>query len=274
MSLGFAEDDAAHQIASFLPLAGTRNDKKKIMNRLQIKNLHASVADKKILKGISLLIKPGEIHALMGPNGSGKSTLASTLMGHPGYTITKGTILLNSKTISKAAPDERSRLGMFLSFQYPAEIAGLSFEHFLRFAYNTLHATTIDPLKFRTILEQKMKLLHMGDNFINRYLNEGFSGGEKKKSEILQLAILEPKVAILDETDSGLDVDALKSVAQGIKKVKTPKMSIILITHYYRILKYIQPDKVHIMVDGRIVKSGGKALATQVERKGYNGLVK
>ncbi|MBU0598378.1 Fe-S cluster assembly ATPase SufC [Patescibacteria group bacterium] len=242
------------------------------MSQLQIKDLHVSIEGKKILKGINLNIKPGEIHTLMGPNGSGKSTLASTLMGHPNFRITKGTILLNKKMINTKSPDDRAQLGLFLSFQYPVEIAGLSFEHFLRQAYNTLNSDAISPIDFRKLVEQKMKLLRIKKEFMERYLNEGYSGGEKKKSEILQMAVLQPKVAILDETDSGLDVDALKDVAQGINKVKTPEMSILLITHYYRILKYIKPDKVHIMVDGRIVKSGGRDLATRVENNGYNGL--
>jgi len=243
------------------------------MYSLQIKNLKVTVEGRKILKGLDLKIRPGEIHVLMGPNGSGKSTLASTVMGHPNFWVTQGSIFLFGKNIKNLAPDKRAQQGLFLSFQYPVEVAGLSIEHFLRTAYNSINPKkSLSPLEFRKLFEEKMKLLNIRKDLANRFLNEGFSGGEKKKLEILQMAVLKPKVAILDETDSGLDIDALKAVAQGIKRIKTARMSIFIITHYFRILRYIKPDKVHIMLDGRIVKSGTKELAMQVERKGYDWL--
>ena len=244
------------------------------MNSLKIKNLKVSVEGKEILKGLDLKIEPGEIHVLMGPNGSGKSTLASTIMGHPNLKITQGSIFLFGKSIKNLAPDKRAQQGLFLSFQYPVEVAGLSIEHFLRTAYNSMNPKkSLSPLKFRKLFEEKMQLLSIRKDLANRFLNEGFSGGEKKKLEILQMAVLNPKVAILDETDSGLDIDALKIVTQGIKKIKTARMSILVITHYFRMLRHIKPDKVYIMLDGRIVKSGGKELAVQVERRGYDWLL-
>ncbi len=244
-----------------------------MVNSLEIRNLKVTVEGKKILKGLDLKIQPGEIHVIMGPNGSGKSTLASTVMGHPDFKITQGAVLLFGKSIKNISPDKRAQQGLFLSFQYPVEVAGLSIEHFLRTAYNSINLKKLlSPLEFRKLFEEKMKLLSIGKDLANRFLNEGFSGGEKKKLEILQMAVLNPKVAILDETDSGLDIDALKAVTQGIKKIKTAKMSILVITHYFRMLRYIKPDKVHIMLNGKIVKSGGKELAIQVERKGYDWL--
>lgn len=243
------------------------------MNSLEIKKLAVSVGGKRILRGLDLKIKLGEIHVIMGPNGSGKSTLASTVMGHPNFKITQGSVLLFGKNIKNISPDKRAHQGLFLSFQYPVEVAGLSIEHFLRTAYNSINPRKLlSPLEFHKLFEEKMELLHIRKDLDNRFLNEGFSGGEKKKLEILQMAVLNPKVAILDETDSGLDIDALKAVAQGIKKIKTAKMSILIITHYFRILRYIKPDKVHIMLNGRIIKSGTKELAAQVERKGYDWL--
>ncbi|MFH1235653.1 MAG: Fe-S cluster assembly ATPase SufC, partial [Parcubacteria group bacterium] len=227
------------------------------------------------LRGISLQIKQGEVHALMGPNGSGKSTLASTLMGHPRYDVTEGTIQLGDVRLNKLGPDKRAKEGIFLSFQYPSEISGVSLQNFLRTAYNNLKRERGKPvpvLEFRKILEEKMKLLGMNPLLAKRSVNEGFSGGEKKRSEILQLAIIEPAIAILDETDSGLDVDALKAVAQGIDALRSSEIGIVLITHYSRILKYIIPDHVHILVSGKIVKSGGAELAHQIEEKGYEGI--
>jgi Fe-S cluster assembly ATP-binding protein len=240
---------------------------------LEIKNLKVKIEGKEILKGISLEINKGEVVALMGPNGSGKSTLAYTLMGHPRYEITSGKIILNREDVTKAKPDERARKGLFLSFQYPQEISGVSVSNFLRTALNVKRESKgekpISVMDFHKLLQEKMKLLKIDKSFALRYLNEGFSGGEKKSMEILQMAMLEPNIAILDETDSGLDVDALKTVANGINKIKGAKTGILLITHYQRILNYITPDKVHIMIDGKIVKSDGKQLALEVEKKGY-----
>src|SRR3989338_8863768 len=239
---------------------------------LEIKDLHVSIDGKEILKGITLSVDKGKVAAIMGPNGSGRSTLAYALMGHPRYEITKGKIMLNGKDITKDAPDERAKKGLFLSFQYPQEIAGVSVSNFLRTALNAKRKEKISVPEFHKLLQQKMELLKMDKNFSLRYLNEGFSGGEKKKAEILQMAVLSPSIGILDETDSGLDVDSLRIVANGVNKLKGPKMGILLITHYQRILNYITPDKVHIVMAGKIVKSGGKGLALQVEEKGYDWL--
>lgn len=239
---------------------------------LEIIDLHASINGKEILKGVNLKISPGEVHAIMGPNGSGKSTLSFVLMGHPRYEMTKGKILFNGKPISDLSPNERAKLGMFLGFQYPTEIPGVSLFNFLKTAYNSVNEENgkVSSMEFREILHEKMKMLGVEEAFINRYLNEGFSGGEKKRGEILQMAILNPKLAILDETDSGLDIDSLKVVADGINKVSGKENGILLITHYQRILRYIKPKFVHVMMDGKIVLSGGKELAEELEEKGYN----
>lgn len=236
---------------------------------LEIKNLHVSINNIQILNGVNLNVEPGTVHALMGPNGSGKSTLAHTLMGHPKYTITQGEIFLDGKDITNAKPDERAKQGLFLSFQYPAEISGVKISNFLRTAYNATHDKKLSVVEFHSLLKEKMASLGMSPDMIKRSLNEGFSGGEKKRSETLQLMILQPKYAILDETDSGLDVDALKQVAEGINKARTKEMGILVITHYNRILDYLKPDKVHIMKNGQIVKSNGPELAKTIEIEGY-----
>lgn len=237
---------------------------------LEIRNLHVSVDGKEILKGVNLKVKKGEIHALMGPNGSGKSTLSFVMMGHPKYTITKGRILLENKDITKMSPDERARSGLFLGFQYPTEISGVSLFNFLKAAYNSLRKEKVSSMEFREIMADKMKMLGIHDDFVKRYLNEGFSGGEKKRGEVLQMAVLEPRFMILDETDSGLDVDSLRIVSNGINKVANKEKGVLLITHYQRILRYVKPDYVHVMIDGKIVKSGGSKLAELLEEKGYD----
>ncbi len=221
------------------------------------------------MKGVSLSVKEGEIHAIMGPNGSGKSTLANAIMGNPKYTITKGKIIVDGQDIMRLTPDKRAKLGLFMSFQHPSEIPGVAMTGFLRAAYNSIH-DNLSVKDFMNLLHEKAEMLKMPKEFLSRYLNEGFSGGEKKRSEILQMAVLQPKYALLDETDSGLDIDALKTVAEGIKQAAGPGVGIVLITHYQRILKYITPDKVHVMMDGSIVKSGSKELAEELERKGYD----
>ncbi len=240
------------------------------MNILRIEDLHVEVEKTEIIKGISLTVKEGEVTVLMGPNGSGKSSLAHTLMGHPKYIVTKGKIYFNDIDITEMEPNERAKLGLFLSFQYPAEISGVSVANFLRVALSSLKGQKIHVMDFKKILEEKLALLQMDRSFITRYLNEGFSGGEKKKNEILQLAVLEPKIAILDETDSGTDVDALKVISQGINTIKEKTgMGCLIITHYNRILQYIKADRVVVMVNGKIVKEGTKALADDIEAKGY-----
>ena len=236
---------------------------------LVIKDLKVSVDGEMILEGVSLEVKKGEVHALMGPNGSGKSTLANTLMGNPKYKIESGQILLDGKDITNLEVDKRARLGLFMSFQYPCEISGITIANFLRAAYNSCHEE-MSVIDFRKFLEEKMALLKMDKKFADRYLNEGFSGGEKKRAEILQMAVLSPKMAVLDETDSGLDIDALKIVAEGINSLLGPDMGVLVITHYQRLLNYIKPDRVHILVKGKIVKSGDASLAEEIEAQGYN----
>jgi Fe-S cluster assembly ATP-binding protein len=242
---------------------------------LEIRNLHASVDGSDILKGVNLVVKPDEIHALMGPNGTGKSTLANVLMGHPSYEVTRGEIFFKGVDILEMDPDERARMGLFLAFQYPVAIPGLSVANFLRSALNARRKAENPEDKgmpipeFRKHLKAKMDLLEMPHDFAGRYLNEGFSGGEKKRAEILQLATLEPEIAILDETDSGLDIDALKIVAGGVNALAGPELGILIITHYQRILNYIKPNFVHIMLDGRIEESGGPELAEHLEEHGY-----
>ena len=238
-------------------------------DELIIKDLHVSIEGKKILNGVDLVVKKGQVCALMGPNGSGKSTLAYTLMGHPKYTVDKGEVWYKGKNILELKPDERAKLGLFLSFQYPQEIPGVSVSNFLRTAHNAVKPKQINVPDFIKKLKEKMALLKIDQSFSRRYLNEGFSGGEKKRTEILQLAVLQPEIAVLDETDSGLDIDALRTVANGVNDLKSSELGILLITHYQRILNYITPDKVHIVIDGKIVKSGGKELALEVEERGY-----
>jgi|SRR5579875_2326008 Fe-S cluster assembly ATP-binding protein len=237
---------------------------------LEIIDLHAGIEGKEILKGVSLTVRTGEIHAVMGPNGSGKSTLAYTLMGHPKYKFISGDIRINGESIVGLPPNQRALKGLFLGFQYPLEIPGVSLANFLRISYNSLRKD--EPMlvrDFRKLLEDKFELVGMERSFATRYLNEGFSGGEKKKAEVVQLAVLRPKFAILDETDSGLDIDALKLVSDGINSVHGPDRGIVLITHYQRILRYVTPDFVHVMVDGRVALSGGAELAQKLEEKGY-----
>jgi Fe-S cluster assembly ATP-binding protein len=249
---------------------------------LVIKNLHVRIEGQEILKGVDLEINKGEIHAIMGPNGSGKSTLANTLMGHPAYEVTEGDVWFKGQNIVASAPDERSRLGLFLAFQYPSSIPGVSVANFLRTALNARrdkgagssngHGQDkgISMREFRNMLRDKMSMLQMDQGFASRYINEGFSGGEKKRMEILQMAMLQPEVAILDETDSGLDIDALRIVSEGVNQLMSPELAVLVITHYQRILDYIKPDHVHILVNGRIVMSGGPELALELEEKGYD----
>ena len=236
---------------------------------LEVKDLHVSIDNQEVLKGVNLIIETGKVYALMGPNGSGKSTLAQIIMGCPKYIITKGKILLNGEDITGLKPDERAKRGLFLSFQYPKEITGVTLTNFLRAAYNSIHEPKLTVIDFHKMLKERMEELSMDSSFARRYINEGFSGGEKKKAEILQMMVLNPKFAILDETDSGLDVDSLRIVASGINQMDRKDKGILLITHYYRILDYITPDIVHIMVDGKIVKEGGAKLAKQIEEKGF-----
>lgn len=243
---------------------------------LEISDLHVAVEDTKILKGVDLTVGPGEIHALMGPNGTGKSTLAYALLGHPRYNVIQGQMLFNGRDLEDMEPDERARLGLFLAFQYPVAIPGVSLANFLRSAINArLRSDSpedkgVSIPKFRKMLKEKMDLLQMPHEFAGRYLNEGFSGGEKKRAEILQLAVLEPEIAVLDETDSGLDIDALRIVASGVNALAGPELGVLIITHYQRILNYIKPGHVHIMLDGRIVESGGADLAEHLEEHGYD----
>jgi Fe-S cluster assembly ATP-binding protein len=242
---------------------------------LHIEDLHASVDGKEILKGLDLTVNKGEIHALMGPNGSGKSTLAYVLTGRPGYEVTSGKVLYNGEDILALGADERAQRGIFLAFQYPTEVPGVSVVNFLRTAYNATHADDEkSAMQFRLYLQEKVDLLEIPSELVDRYVNQGFSGGEKKRNEILQMAVLEPELAILDETDSGLDIDALKHVAEGVNKLASDEVGILLITHYQRLLNYITPDIVHVLLGGRIVRSGGFELAEKLEAEGYAGIAK
>jgi Fe-S cluster assembly ATP-binding protein len=241
---------------------------------LEITNLHAAVEGREILQGVDLTVNAGEVHAIMGPNGSGKSTLAQVLAGHPGYTVTAGSVRYLGKDLLALSPEERAREGLFLAFQYPVAIRGITNAYFLRAAVNALRKhrgqEELGPVEFMDALEEKLRVIGWDDSYLTRPVNDGFSGGEKKRNEILQLAVLEPKLAILDETDSGLDIDALKTVAQTVEKLRRPDNAAVLVTHYYRILTHIQPDFVHVLSAGRIVKSGGKALALELEERGYD----
>ncbi|NLM69693.1 MAG: Fe-S cluster assembly ATPase SufC [Firmicutes bacterium] len=239
---------------------------------LVIKDLHVNVEDSPILKGLNLEVGRGEVHVIMGPNGAGKSTLANVLLGHPKYEVTAGTIEFEGKLLNDLKPDERAKLGLFLSFQYPEEIPGVTMENFLRMAKIAQTGESISITKFNRILREKMDLLAMKPEYASRYVNDGFSGGEKKKSEILQMLVLEPKLAVLDETDSGLDVDAVRVVAQGVKQYRSSENAIVIITHHSRILEYIQPDYVHFLIDGRIAKSGGPELIAEIEQSGFAAL--
>jgi Fe-S cluster assembly ATP-binding protein len=241
---------------------------------LSVRNLHVTVDEREILRGIDLEVAAGEVHAVMGPNGSGKSTLARALTGHPAYTVTAGEVRFQGKDLLAMRPEERARDGLFLAFQYPVEIPGVSNAYFLKAAVNEIRTQRgleeLDAMEFLDMIGEKLRLVEMDRSFLNRPVNEGFSGGEKKRNEILQLAVLAPKLAILDETDSGLDIDALKVVAAGINRLRTPENAMILVTHYQRILNYVTPDRVHVLLDGRIVRSGGRALALELEARGYD----
>jgi len=244
---------------------------------LDIKDLRATVSDKEILKGITLAVRPGEVHAVMGPNGSGKSTLAQVLAGHPAYEVTGGSVTYDGEDLLEMDAEVRAQKGVFLAFQYPVEIPGVSNAYFLRAAYNEIRKARgeeeIDPMSFADLMDEKMKLVEMDAAMLTRSVNTGFSGGEKKRNEILQMAVLEPRLAILDETDSGLDIDALRIVAHGVNALKRPDRSTIVVTHYQRLLNYIVPDYVHVLANGRIVRSGGKELALELEAKGYDWLL-
>ena len=243
---------------------------------LEIIDLHASIGGKEILKGVNLVINEGEVHAIMGPNGAGKSTLSAVLTGNPAYEVTRGEVRLKGENLLAMEPEIRARAGVFLSFQYPVEIPGVSMTNFMRTALNEKRAyegkEPLSPKEFLTLMREKKKLLELPDKLNNRSVNEGFSGGEKKKNEIFQMAMLEPCLSILDETDSGLDIDALRIVAEGVNRLKTPQNASIVITHYQRLLDYIVPDFVHVLADGKIVKTGNKTLALELEEKGYEGL--
>jgi Fe-S cluster assembly ATP-binding protein len=243
----------------------------------EIKDLHVAVEGREILRGVSLGLSRGEVHAVMGPNGSGKSTLSNTLMGHPGYEVTAGEVLFTGRDLLELEPDERARLGLYLAFQYPTVVPGVTMANFLRTALNARRgydgkdkSKAITPREFRALLKEPMQTLRMDDSFLSRYINEGFSGGEKKRAEILQMAVLQPEIAILDETDSGLDIDSIKFVSEAINTLRGPGLGVLIITHYTRILQFIRPDFVHVLVNGQVVRSGGAEVAEQLERTGYS----
>jgi Fe-S cluster assembly ATP-binding protein len=245
---------------------------------LEIKNLHAKAGENLILRGLDLAVRPGEVHAIMGPNGSGKSTLAHVLAGRPGYTVTGGEVIYRGRDLLALAPEERAREGVFLAFQYPVEIPGVSNVYFLKAALNAIRKhrglPELDALEFLSLVKERAKVVELDDDLVKRAVNEGFSGGEKKRNEIFQMAVLEPTLAILDETDSGLDIDALRIVAGGINRLRGPERAMIVVTHYQRLLNYIVPDFVHVLVEGRIVRSGGKEMALELDEKGYSWLEK
>ena len=245
---------------------------------LEIRNLHARAGDSDVLRGVDLNVRKGEVHAIMGPNGSGKSTLAHVLAGRPGYTVTAGQVLFEGKDLLALAPEERAREGIFLAFQYPVEIAGVSNIYFLKAATNAIRAhrglPELDAVEFLSLVKEKAKTVEIDEELVKRSVNEGFSGGEKKRNEIFQMAVLEPRLAILDETDSGLDIDALRIVADGVNSLRSPERAMLVVTHYQRLLDHIVPDFVHVLVDGRIVRSGGKEMALELEEKGYSWLEK
>jgi Fe-S cluster assembly ATP-binding protein len=240
---------------------------------LEIKNLHARVEDKEILKGVDLVVKAGQVHAIMGPNGSGKSTLAQVLAGRDTYEVTEGDVLIDGESVLELDPEERAAKGLFLAFQYPVEIPGVRNNYFLKTALNSLRKSRgekeLDAMEFLKLVKEKMKVLKIDESLMNRSVNEGFSGGEKKRNEIFQMAVLDPRICVMDETDSGLDIDALRVVANGVNALRSPQRAIVVITHYQRLLNYIVPDVVHVFVDGRIVKTGGKDLALELEKEGY-----
>ncbi|HEX9824338.1 MAG TPA: Fe-S cluster assembly ATPase SufC [Actinomycetota bacterium] len=238
-------------------------------SELIIEDLHVSVEGKEILRGVDLVVPQGEVHALMGPNGSGKSTLASVILGRPGYRVTKGDVRWDGESVIGKSPDKRAQTGLFLAFQYPVEVPGVSIVNFLRSAYNATKGEEMAALAFRKYMKEKMAMVGVDDDMVRRYVNQGFSGGEKKRMETLQLAVLAPRMAILDETDSGLDIDALKAVSEGINQLTGPDLGVLLITHYQRILGYVKPDHVHVLMGGRIVRSGGPELAAELEATGY-----
>jgi Fe-S cluster assembly ATP-binding protein len=254
----------------------------RIEGDLVIRNLHVQIEDKKILNGVNLTVNRGEVHALMGPNGSGKSTLSYAIMGHPNYVVTEGEVLLDGVNVLELGPDERARLGLFLAFQAPMAIPGVNTQNFLRLALNAVRTSGVGPhggegpiaaREFRPLLQERLQLLKVDNSFVNRYLNDGFSGGEKKRAEVLQMALLRPRIAILDEIDSGLDIDAVRIVSEGVNSLLGPELGVLIITHYQRILNYIKPNFVHVLVDGRVVLDGGPELALQVEERGYETII-
>lgn len=260
--------------ANVLSVDGTNGTEIDTNSTLVIEGLHANVEGKEILKGVDLQVHRGKVHALMGPNGSGKSTLANVLMGHPKYEVTSGRIIFKGQNVLELSTDERARLGLFLAFQYPVAVSGVPVASFLRSAMKAVRGSDMPVRDFRKLLRQQMELLKVDETFVTRYLNEGFSGGEKKKNEILQMALLRPSIAILDETDSGLDIDALRTVSEGVNALQGPDMGVLIITHYQRILDYIKPDVVHVLVNGRIVRTGGHELVELLEAEGYDPIIK